>query len=277
MEEKREKTYSRSALADALDLSLKEVTEIMLSAGWIVQDKDGWKLTAKGEFEGGFLKESKKYGNYLAWPEAALEHSVFKVERDDTLSASELAKAVAVPPRLVNLLLQHCQWLRRAHKGWELTAEGKALGGVQHENPNTGVPWVTWPPSLLANDYFQAACVCVNNEETKPDLQSLNGIVVSRPAHAALLSWCYLSGVVVAQKVGHSKRPSLVFDFYLPKIGLFIDVWDAALAPQQLADRLERPKLCTSLGVDYLVLEAATLAEFEQELPRELLKRDYEL
>ncbi|WP_317928757.1 hypothetical protein [Halioxenophilus sp. WMMB6] len=277
MEERKEKSYSRSALADALDLSLKEVTEILLAAGWILQDGDNWQLTAKGEFEGGFLRESKKYGNYLAWPESVLSHPIFKIERDDTLSASDIGKSVGLSPRLINLLLEHCQWMRRVHKGWQLTAEGLALGGVQHENPKTGVPWVSWPQSLLANDYFQSACVCLSNEELLSPCHSLNGIEVERPQTAAFLSWCYLSDVVAAQNIANSKRPNLVFDFFLPKVGLYIDIWDAGLKPQQLAERLERPKLCETLGIDYLVLQAATISEIEEELPRELLKRDYEL
>lgn len=277
MDERKEKTYSRSALADALDLSLKEVTEIMINAGWILQDGDGWKLTAKGTFEGGYLKESKKYGSYLVWPQAVLDHAVFKVERDESLSASEIAKAVGLSPRLVNLLMQHCGWLKRAHKGWELTAHGKTVGGIQHENPKTGVPWVAWQPALLANDYFQAACVCLTNEGAKEDTRSLNGIAVTRPQIGAFLSWCYLSGVVVAQHVANSQRPSMVFDLYLPKVGLYLDMWDASLTPQQLAERLERPKICQTQGIDYLVLEASNLNEIEQEMPRELLKRDCEL
>ncbi len=277
METKREKTYSRSALADALDLSLKEVTEVMLNAGWIIQHDDTWQLTAKGEFEGGYVKESKKYGNYLVWPEAVLSHPVFNIERDDTLSASDIGKAVGLPPRLVNLLLQHCHWLKRVHKGWQLTEEGLAIGGVQHENEKTGVPWASWPKSLLAEDYFQQACVNLTNEEARDFLTSINGIAVSRPQTAAFLSWCYLSGVVVAQSVSSSKRPNLYFDFFLPRVGLYIDVWDSGLAPQELAARLERPKLCETLNIDYLNLEAANISEVEQVLPRELLKRDYEL
>ena len=277
MEERKEKTYSRSALADALDLSLKEVTEIMINAGWILQDGDSWKLTAKGTFEGGYLKESKKYGNYLVWPESVLEHAVFKVERDDSISASDIGKAVGLSPRLVNLLLQHCGWLKRAHKGWELTELGKTAGGIQHENPKTGVPWVAWQPSLLAIDYFQAACVNLTSEEPRDEISSINGITVTRPQIAAFLSWCYLSGVVVAQNVSNSLRPSMVFDLYLPRVALYIDMWDAGLSPQQLAERLERPKICQAQGIDYLVLEATNLNEIEQEMPRELLKRDYEL
>ena len=277
MEGKKEKTYSRSALADALDLSLKEVTEIMLTSGWINQDGDTWKLTAKGEFEGGSVKESKKYGNYLVWPQAVLKHPVFNVERDDSLSASDIGKAIGLSPRLINLLLQHCNWLKRVHKGWQLTREGLEIGGIQHENPKTGVPWVSWPKTLLAIDYFQQACVTLSNEESHPNLASLNGIKVDRPQSSAFLSWCYLSDVAVAQNISCSIRPSLVFDFYLPRVGLYIDVWDSSLSPQALAERLERPKTCSELEIDYLVLEAANIQEFEQELPRELLKRDYEL
>ncbi len=277
MEERKERTYSRSALADALDMTLKEITEIMINAGWILQDGDGWKLTAKGSFEGGYLRESKKYGNYLVWPESVLEHAVFKVERDDSISASDIGKAVGLAPRLVNLLLQHCGWLKRAHKGWELTDQGKTAGGIQHENPKTGVPWVAWRPSVLANDYFQSACVALTSEEPRDEILTINGIAVTRPHIGAFLSWSYLSGVVVAQNIANSQRPGMVFDLYLPRVGLYIDMWDAELSPQQLAERLERPQICQGQGLDYLVLEATNLNEIEQEMPRELLKRDFEL
>lgn len=277
MSERRVKTYSRSALADALDLSLKEITEIMINAGWILQDGDSWKLTAKGDFEGGSLKESKKYGSYLVWPESVLQHAVFNIERDESISASDIGKSVGLSPRLVNLLLQHCGWLKRVHKGWEVTPEGVEAGGIQHENSKTGVPWVAWQPSLLASDYFQSACVSLTNEESRPETLSLNGILVDRPQVAAFLSWCYLSGVVVAQSYSSSQRPGCKFDFFLPRVGLHIDIWDATLSPQQLAERLERPKLCESLSLDYLVLEATNIQEVELEMPRELLKRDYEL
>ena len=277
MESNKEKTYSRSALADALDLSLKEVTEIMINSGWILPDGDSWQLTAKGEFEGGSLKESKKYGSYLVWPGSVLQHPVFQVERDESLSASDIAKSIGLSARLVNLVLQHCGWLKRAHKGWEVTAAGTEVGGVQHENPKSGVPWVAWQPNLLANDYFQAACVCLIGDDTEAPYSSINGIQVTRRAIAAFLSWCYLSDVVVAQSITHYQRPGIEFDFYLPKVGMYVDIWDATLPPQELAARLERPRICRDLSLDYLPLEVTNLQEIEQEMPRELLKRDYEL
>jgi hypothetical protein len=271
------KTYSRSALANALDMSLKEVTEILLEAGWIKQEGDTWLLTNKGTFEGGEVKESKKYGNYLVWPAAVLDHAIFKIERDTSLSASDIGKAIALAPRLVNQVLQHCQWLKRSHRGWQVTRAGVAVGGIQHENPKTGVPWAMWPEDLLANDFFQAVCAKIVGDAAHQDNLSLNGVATDRPSAAAFLSWCYLSGVVASSQAKASVRPALSFDYYLPRVGLFVDIWDAKLPPQELASRLEKSKQCAALEIDYLMLESSGINEFEEELPRELLKRDYEI
>lgn len=271
------KVYSRSAMADALDVSLKDVTSALLRAGWVQQVDNTWKLTSKGEFEGGEVRQSKKFGEYLVWPESALSHAIFRFDKDDTLTASELGKEIGLSGRLTNLILQHCGWLKREHKGWVLSRSGLALGGIQHENAKTGVPWCSWPKSLLANEYFQSACVTVTNIELKENLQSLNGIAVKSPQAAAVHSWCYLTGVVVAQHVTHPVRESLVFDFYLPRIGLYIDVWNQSLGPSELAVRLERKSICADLEIDYLVFEDVNMMTLEQELPRELLKRDLEV
>lgn len=59
---------SRSALAEKLGVSLKELTQHMIDAGWIVQEGKQWQLTAKGEFEGGIYRDSHKYGRYIVWP-----------------------------------------------------------------------------------------------------------------------------------------------------------------------------------------------------------------
>ncbi len=271
------KVFSRSAMADALGVSLKEITEALLRAGWVQQVDNSWKLTAKGEFEGGEIRQSKKFGDYLVWPESALSHPIFRFDKDDTLTASELGKEIGLSGRLTNLLLQHCGWLKREHKGWVLSASGLAQGGIQHENAKTGVPWCSWPKNLLANEYFQRACVTLTSAEIKEDITSLNGIAVSSPQAAAFHSWCYLTGVVVAQNVKHPLRDSLVFDFYMPRIGLFIDVWNQSLGPSELAARLERKNVCEDLEIDYLVFEDVDVMTLEEELPRELLKRDLEV
>ncbi|GAB2199111.1 helix-turn-helix domain-containing protein [Sessilibacter sp. MAH4] len=273
----KEKVFSRSAMADALGVSLKEVTEVLIKSGWLTQQGDQWHLTAKGEFEGGQVRHSKKFGDYIVWPESALTHPIFRFDKDETLKASDIAKEVGLSGRLVNLLLQHCGWLKREHKGWTLTPLGASVGGIQHENAKTGVPWCSWPKSLLAQDYFQQACVNLTNIEIKPHLCSLNGIDVKSPQAAAFLSWCYLTGVVVAQNIAHPARASLIFDFYLPRVGLFIDIWSTSLTPTQLAARLERKTVCEELEIDYIVFEEVNILQLEQDLPRELLKRDLEV
>ena len=75
-----------------------------------------------------------------------LEPDFWKALRDGD---DELATQVAFCGALErNLLLLELGWIRKGVKGWELTAQGKALGGVQEEYPDTGVPYVRWPATL---------------------------------------------------------------------------------------------------------------------------------
>ena len=64
---------STSALAKKLDLPAKTIFELLVAKGWIERVGDLWKLTGKGQFEGGDYVTSKKFGEYIGWLESVIE------------------------------------------------------------------------------------------------------------------------------------------------------------------------------------------------------------
>ncbi|MEE2653555.1 MAG: hypothetical protein VYE54_12590, partial [Pseudomonadota bacterium] len=69
---------STSALARQLELPVQQLFATLKDYGWIRKIDDGWALTAKGEFEGGRYVNSKRYGRYIVWPPAIIEHRLFQ-------------------------------------------------------------------------------------------------------------------------------------------------------------------------------------------------------
>jgi len=57
-----------SKLAKVLDMKTSELTDKLISKGFLYQDNDQLKLTEAGKKSGGEFKFSKKFGPYFLWP-----------------------------------------------------------------------------------------------------------------------------------------------------------------------------------------------------------------
>lgn len=273
---KKEPSYiSRSALAEKLGMPLKELTQLMLDAGWILQEDGNWQLTAKGEFEGGIYRQSTKYGQYIAWPVAITDHPVLRDATDGLVSASALAKTAAMPARLLNRLFATMGWLTPYAKGWQLTAIGERFGGVQFHDAQSGVPYVMWPRAIRDDSGFQAML-----KQWQPGAtQLINGHVinddsVANSAHHTIanglflfnLNYRYCSPLFLPE--GQQVKP----DFYLPVHRICIDYWHSASSPEVLAEQLQKRDIYREYQLATIELGEADLADFDQVLPKQLLK-----
>ena len=63
-----EQYLSGSALARRLNIPVRELFTLLAEHGWIVRNGEQWRLTRKGEFEGGRYQESERFGPYIACP-----------------------------------------------------------------------------------------------------------------------------------------------------------------------------------------------------------------
>ena len=116
--------FSTTQLAKKLNRDAKDVFSLLSERGWIRREGKVWRLSTKGEFEGGRYTQHEKFGEYIVWPEGIENHRLFKSETFNFLTASQLGKPHKIAPKRMNLILSELGWIERFHHGWKLTALG---------------------------------------------------------------------------------------------------------------------------------------------------------
>ncbi len=270
------KHLSTTALARQLGKERKELFSLLARSGWILKVDDHWQLTAKGKFEGGIYVNHPRYGEYIAWPEALLEHPLLALLPEAPLTAGNLGQKLGLPARLVNLLLAERGWLLKALRGWLLTPRGKALGGQQQRAESSGIPFVTWPETLLEEPALLAAVAQLNPQVPfAQEEPALDGHVVANHGQRLIDNWLYLTGVV------HARGRTLVLpdavitpDFYLPGSGLCLDYWGEESGGGEMTAKMERQALCRRYDIPYVELRSEELVHLDEVLSRILLQYD---
>jgi phosphatidylserine/phosphatidylglycerophosphate/cardiolipin synthase-like enzyme len=62
------KLVSTTQLAKSLNIAPRDLFAKLQAAGWIARDGESWVLTKSGEAQGGEVRRSKQYGDYIVWP-----------------------------------------------------------------------------------------------------------------------------------------------------------------------------------------------------------------
>ena len=120
----QDKFFSTTQLAKKLNRDAKDIFSLLSDRGWIKREGKIWRLSAKGEFEGGRYTQHEKFGEYIVWPEDIKGHRLFNSETFNFLTASQLGKSYKIPAKRMNLILSELGWIERFHHGWKLTALG---------------------------------------------------------------------------------------------------------------------------------------------------------
>ncbi len=301
----KKKYLSRSALAEKLSVTLKELTQTMIESGWIKQQGKEWLLTAKGEFEGGIYRESKKFGKYIAWPESVISHPAIAPVTEALLTSTALGKAYSLSGKTVNRLLASLGWVYAIAKGWQLTELGKAYGGKQQHSDQTGIPYVVWNRTLLNSpeleQYVQRylghsdnskdvtidsapvipATIVANSTLTAGDEKleqylSLNGCYIANNEELIIANWLYVQGLSYAYKriVALPNGEAMVSDFYLPNENVHIHYNATDVEPSQLAAQLERQSVAKTYQLRRVELSHEDLTQLDNTLPKMLLQWD---
>ncbi|MGH1487147.1 MAG: hypothetical protein ACRBCI_13115 [Cellvibrionaceae bacterium] len=262
---------SRSALAEQLGMPLKDLTQLMIESGWIIQEEKVWQLTAKGEFEGGIYRQSQKYGQYIVWPSSIIDHPVIRDSGQSLVSVSTLSKQVGISARLLNRLLAEIAWIEAYAKGWQLTVLGRENGGVQCHDDESGIPYVMWPRAVSHAAIFKES---INSFTSKESLESLDGRKFSLHSHCAIANWLYLLGMSYStnRQLMVSPEITLVPDFYLPAHHLCIDYWSDSLSPAELANQLQKRDAYTNCGLNVVELKDDDFSDLDQALSKHLLQ-----
>ncbi len=280
-------TYlSRSALAEKLGITLKELTQSMIESGWLLHNdkaekgKD-WQLTAKGEFEGGTYRESKKFGKYIVWPESVVSHPAISAIQYSRISASTIAKSHGLSAKIINRLLAEMAWLSPYAKGWKLTPLGQANGGLQETNQDTGAPYVLWERSLLENKVLKQQADAYKGSELQAEtiageecFLSLDGRYIFSKAELLIANWLYVAGFHYAYRrhIYLSKTQSVLSDFYLPKYNVHLHFQAVDIAPSDLMQQLERQQLSKEYKITVIEITLEETKNIDQVLSKAFLQ-----
>ncbi len=271
----RHEWLSRSAVAEKLGLSLKAVTQLLIDAGWLIQEDGAWRLTAKGEFEGGVYRKSQKYGNYIVWPTSILSHGIFEqFIVSPMLSASKLAKHFYLPSSLMNALLRDLAWQSALHKGWSLTSRGQSAGGKQEASKKTGVPYVLWPSAIVDNEVLKSAVNRLNGgQRTLTTFIGMDGHEYASLELCRLANWFYVRQLTFG--INRILADSHSADFYLPQVGLYVDLNTSEIDAGQLSKLIDRQSFYRREHLNYIELSETDWDYLESVLPKILLEHDF--
>lgn len=269
---------STTALARLINKESKELFILLTTGGWIVKVDNHWQLTEKGKFEGGVYVNHPKYGEYIAWPESIQHHHLLKLLPEAPLSATNLAHKWDIPARLVNLLLAEKGLIKKHIRGWLLTPKGKTLGGQQQE-AESGIPFVTWPETILAEPELIGSLMQITGDEGLIGQPTLDGHSVNNAVQRRIDNWLYLTRVI------HARDYSLLWDsdsatadFYLPDVELCVECWADELGLENnraavISDELEKNVIYKKHKVAYIEFRDENIHQIDEVLARELLRR----
>ena len=176
-------------------------------------------------------------------------------------------------------------------KGWEMTPQGKALGGIQREDYKTGIPYVCWPEDIQNNKAFalslkevrgdlsQAIGLGSSDKETKSfrdkfpaALRTADGHMVRSKAEMLIDNWLYMAEIVHAYERKLPIEEEMYCDFYIPTGKVYIEYWGYE-NDKKYADRKKvKIDLYRKYGFKLIELNDDDVKNLDDVLPRMLLK-----
>ncbi|MDJ0879060.1 MAG: hypothetical protein QNI86_10645 [Halieaceae bacterium] len=279
---------STSALARKLGLPVQQLFATLKDYGWIQRHQDSWLLTNKGEFEGGGYVDSQRYGRYIVWPDTLVEHPMLSaIESNQRVSASGLRRYYPkLHPRQINRALGELGLQVHSVLGWELTEQGRKLGGQQEESDNSGAYYVTWPheivdhpvihreldaqsdagspaPAEPADDLFASAALT--------ELVGIDGHALETALELKVCNWLYLAQLAHAHQRALPVEEVLYADFYLPAARVYIECWDEEVPPERLGLKLKKKDVYREAGLRLIEINEKDADRLDEVLGRPLM------
>lgn len=152
---------STSRLAKDLGMQVSSVFSQLQGMGLVEKAGEKWELTEAGKQRGGKYLSSPKYGTWIAWPKHVITvesdtasgkaRTYAEIAKDQHLTATSLGRVFGLPATRMNYVLSELGWIQKSLKGWKVTPQGAAVGGIQREDTRSGVPYVAWASSIATN------------------------------------------------------------------------------------------------------------------------------
>ncbi len=279
---------STSALARKLGLPVQQLFATLKDYGWIQRHQDSWLLTNKGEFEGGGYVDSQRYGRYIVWPDSLVEHPMLSaIESNQRVSASGMRRYYPrLHPRQINRALAELGLQVHSVLGWELTEQGRKLGGQQEESDNSGAYYVTWPHEIVDHPVIhreleaQADAGAPANPEPADDLFAnaaltelvgIDGHALETALELKVCNWLYLAQLAHAHQRALPVEEVLYADFYLPAARVYIECWDDEVPPERLGLKLKKKDVYREAGLRLIEINEKDADRLDEVLGRPLM------
>jgi predicted RNA binding protein YcfA (HicA-like mRNA interferase family) len=292
---------STTALSKLCSMSSKELFAQLENTGWIVRLDNEWELTQSGREQGGEVKKSDKFGMYIVWPAQmkveGVDSAMVAYNQDTLLSASNIAELVALTARQVNMLLSELGWMSRHRKGWTLTPQGNALGGVQKENYKTAIPYVLWPAGFVHSralersvkafkgDLGQALGLndtadkntVIFRQKYPANFRTADGHYVRSKAEMLIDNWLYMAGVTHAYERALPIEEDHYSTFYLPVGNIYIEYWGSEDAAHSEKIKQNKLDIYNKYNLNLTKLVESDVQHLDSVMPRLLLKHGIEI
>jgi len=257
---------------------------------WIQRHEDNWLLTRKGEFEGGGYVESRRYGRYIVWPATLEFHPLLAaIESNQRITAAGMRRYYPkLHARQINRALAELGLQMHSVLGWELTEQGKRLGGLQEESENSGAFYVAWPHEIVDHPVIHRELTEQSESgrrEAAPvagdDLFSELGVVelVGVDGHALetvleqqVCNWLYLAQLAHSHQRALPVEEALYADFYLPAARVYIECWEAEEPAERLSVKLRKKEVYRKQGLRVIEINARDGDRLDEVLGRPLME-----
>jgi hypothetical protein len=281
---------STTALARKLGIPAQQLFATLKDYGWIERVQDSWVLSPKGEFEGGSYVDSRRYGRYIVWPESLVSHQLLAaIESNQRITAAGMRRYYPrLHPRQINRALAEMGLQTHTVLGWELSDQGRRLGGQQQESENSGAFYVTWPHEIVDHPVVhrellrqsesglqavtQAPADDLFAEAPAEELCGIDGHLLHTALEQQVCNWLYLAQLAHAYRRALPTEEPLEADFYLPGPGVYVECWEAEEPAERLAAKLRKKDLMRELDLRLVEVNARDADRLDECLGRPLIE-----
>lgn len=211
------------------------------------------------------------------------------LQPDATLNATTIGDHFNMTSRRINLVLAELGWISKEKKGWILTSQGAALGAVQKEHHQTGVPFVLWPETILSNKALLSTINSVTGdtvtqsskkikeessfrEKYATPYRTTDGHWVRSKAEMLIDNWLYMSGIVHAYERQLPIEEDIFCDFYIPEGKVYMEFWGLEKDPKYAVHKKEKIEIYRKYGLNLIELVDEHVKNLDDYLPKALLK-----
>ncbi len=287
------KKISASVLAKKKGIPTRAMYELLYEAGYLIKQGDKAELTEQGKSAGGETATSKKFGEYMVWPEnLKLANAPEGISEQRLITATSIGKHFTISATKINYMLSELGWITKSLQGWNVTDYGKKLGGVQSKHSTSGVPYVRWPEAIVHIGALQDSASQITGKSSSQSADSeketststtfrekfparhrtMDGHMVRSKAEMLIDNWFYVADIAHAYERKLPIEESAYCDFYIPSGKVYIEYWGYENDRKYLARKKEKTALYNKYNFNLIELKDEHVQNLDDMLPPLLLQ-----